>query len=298
MSIDLELYRIFCEVAKTGNITKAAHNLFVSQSAVSQSIKLLENRLKGKLFDRSVHGVTLTAEGKVLYSHIRDSIRIIENAQVVVSDMIDLSSGSVRIGASDTICSLYLLPALKKFNQLYPDIQLSVTNRTTSESIKLLKNASVDIAFVNLPITDEDSFEVIKVKTIHDCFVVGEKYFHLAETKLNFNHLSNYPLLSLEQESNSRTQMDLFMQKHNYILNPSIELGSLSLLREFAKIGLGIALTVREDVTQMLKANELKELSFFHPLPTRHFGLLIPKNISLSFAAKAFIQQIEVTSII
>jgi len=96
--IDLELYRIFREVAKIGNISKAAEKLFVSQSAVSQAIIQLENKIGGKLFDRNVRGVKLTVEGDVLFSHINDAILLIENAQKKFAEMIELNSGSIRIG--------------------------------------------------------------------------------------------------------------------------------------------------------------------------------------------------------
>lgn len=295
MDISLDLYRIFLEVSRTSNITKAAEKLFVSQSAVSQSIKQLESLIGGKLFNRSVHGVTLTPEGEVLFSHIDEAITLIDNAQNKFVEMKDLNTGTIRIGASDTICNLFLLPVLERFISRHPNIRVSVTNGTTDESIDLLKRASVDIAFINLPINSNAMLEEIPVKEIHECFVVGNKYMYLAEKPMHLSELINYPLLTLERASNSRRQMDLFLEKHNVEITPAIELGSLALLSGFAKIGFGIAATIREDVIDMLKNHELYELKFYEELPRRYIGLIRAKNVNLSFAAKAFIEEITIS---
>jgi DNA-binding transcriptional LysR family regulator len=291
MDIDLELYRIFREAAKAGNISKAAERLFVSQSAVSQAIMRLENKIGGKLFDRSVRGVKLTVEGGVLFSHIDDAILLIENAQNKIAEMMELNSGSIKIGASDTICSLFLLPILERFNHKHPDIRISVTNRTTRESIDLLKRAAVDIAFINLPIEGDDSLDITPVKSIHDCFVVGGQYASLADSAMYLGELKKYPVLTLEKASNSRKRMDMFLSDIGVEIQPAIELGSLALLSGFAKIGLGIAATIREEVQDMLDRRELRELKFFEELPERHIGLIRTKNVNLSFAAKAFIDE-------
>jgi len=293
MDINLELYRIFCEVAKNNNISRAAEKLFVSQSAVSQAIMQLEKKLGGKLFDRTARGVRLTPEGEVLFSYVNNAVSLIENAQEKLQNMQNLRSGRINIGASDTICSLFLLPALKKFNTEYPDIHISVTNRTTRESISLLKSGAVDMSFVNLPVQNDPSLDITPIMPIHDCFVAGGKYAYLAGSVMLLSDLCKYPILMLEKASNTRKQMDIFLASRNLEIEPSIELGALSLLSEFAKIGLGIAATIKEDVKDMLDKQQLHELHFTEPFPARHIGLALMKGVTLSFAAKAFIDTLN-----
>ena len=291
MDIDLELYRVFREVAKCGNISRAAERLFVSQSAVSQAVMQLEKKIGGKLFDRGVRGVTLTVEGGVLFSHIDDALVHIENAQAKFAQLRTLNAGAIKIGASDTVCSLFLLPILKRFNDEHPDIQISVTNRTTRESIELLRRAAVDIAFVNLPVENDAALDITPVKTIHDCFVAGGKYAGLADAPMALRDLQNVPVLMLEKSSNSRQQLDAFLAGREVELRPAIELGSLALLSEFAKIGLGVAATIKEEAQPMLDRGELRELQFQEPLPTRHIGLVRMKHVSLSFAVRGFVEE-------
>ena len=292
--INLELYKVFCEVAKTGNISKAAEKLFVSQSAVSQAVMQLENRLGGRLFDRSARGVKLTAEGQALFSYVDNAVNIIENAREKIADMQSLRAGAIKLGASDTTCSLFLLPVLQRFNGLFPDIRISVTNLTTRESIALLKSGAVDLSFGNLPVDDDPSLEITPVMPIHDCFVTGGKYAFLANSALRLADLRDYPILMIDKTSNSRRQMDLFLASHKLEIRPAIELGSLALLAQFAGIGLGVAATIREDVRTMMETGELVELRFAETLPTRHIGLIRMKNTALSFAAKAFIETIGI----
>ncbi|MCL2060034.1 MAG: LysR family transcriptional regulator [Oscillospiraceae bacterium] len=288
MFVNLELYRFFCETAKARNVTKAAEKLFVSQSAVSQSIMQLEDRLGCKLFNRNKRGVQLTPEGEVLFSYVGNAISLIENAQDKIAEMRDLRDGEIKIGASDTACSLFLLPILNSFNAAYPEIHISVINRTTRELIKHLKNGDVDMSFVNLPVDADDTLDIQPVMQFHDCFVAGEKYAYLADSVMRLKDLQKYPILMLEKSSNSRNQMDIFLQGYELDIVPSIELESLALIAEFAKIGLGIAATIKEDVQRMLDRRELYELRFIEALPMRSLGLAQVKNISLSFAADAF----------
>ena len=288
MYINLELYRYFNEVAKTGNVTKAAERLYVSQSAVSQSIRQLEDRLGCRLFNRNKRGVRLTVEGEVLFSYINNAVSLIENAREKISSMKSLRGGEIKIGASDTACSLFLLPFLAAFNSEYPEIHISVINRTTRELITLLKNGSVDMSFVNLPADDDAALDIQPVMQFHDCFITGEKYAYLADSVMRLMDLKKYPVLMLEKSSNSRKQMDIFMASHDLELRPEIELESLSLLSEFARFGLGIAATIREDVQKMLDSHDLFELRFLETLPVRSIGVAHLKNISLSLAAEAF----------
>ncbi|MCL2010386.1 MAG: LysR family transcriptional regulator [Synergistaceae bacterium] len=298
MYINLDLYRFFCEAAKTGNVTKAAERLYVSQSAVSQSIMHLEDKLGCKLFNRSKRGIQLTPEGEVLFSYVNNAVSLIENAQEKISSMKSLRDGAIKIGASDTACSLFLLPFLNNFNMAYPDIRISIINRTTRELIKLLKDGTVDISFVNLPLDDDPMLDITPVMQLHDCFVTGAKYDYLADSVIRLGDLREYPILMLDKGSNSRQQLDLFLKSYDLEINPAIELGSLALLAEFAKTGLGIAATIKEDVQKMLDSRELYELRFMETFPSRNLGLAQIKNISLSFAAEAFKKAVLMQSVV
>jgi len=288
MDINLELYKFFCEVAKCGNFTKAADRLFVSQSAVSQAIMRLEDGIGCRLFNRNARGVQLTSEGEVLYSYADNAVSLIKNAQKKIENMKNLRDGEIKIGASDTVCSLFLLPFLDKFNSMHPEIRISVINRTSRELVKILKSGAVDVSFITIPTEEDAMLEITPVMQIQDCFAAGAKYAHLADSVMRLRDLRKYPILMLEKRSASRNQMDLFLSGYGVEIEPAIELESLALLSEFARIGLGIAATIKEDAQKMLDKHELYELRFLETLPKRSIGLAQLKNVSLSFAAEAF----------
>ncbi|MCL1903646.1 MAG: LysR family transcriptional regulator [Oscillospiraceae bacterium] len=288
MLVSMELYRSFCEVATTGNVTRAAEKLFISQSAVSQAIKQLEDKLETRLFDRSARGMSLTPEGKTLFSYVSNAVNLIENAQEKLTKMKSLSEGSIKIGASDTICSVLLLNLLKSFKNDHPDIHITVLDTSTKQSLELVKNGTVDLSFVTLPTIEDAAIEIITIMPIHDCFIVGEKYEHLTNTVLNLSDLRDYPILMVESTSNSRKQIDRFLAQHGIEIEPAIEFASLGLMPKFAKEGLGIAATIKEDVPEMLENGELFELQFKEQLPVRHIALAQIKNVTLSPAAQAF----------
>ena len=140
MSLRIEQYRIFNVVAENKSFSKAAEKLFMTQSAVSQSIKQLENSINIIFFKRMSKGVELTEAGNILYKYTSSSLELLETGLLKIKSLQTLDSGELKIGASDTISTHFLLPYLEMFHKLYPNIRIQVINRVTSKTIELLKN--------------------------------------------------------------------------------------------------------------------------------------------------------------
>jgi DNA-binding transcriptional LysR family regulator len=158
----LELYRVFYEIGKTGNLTRAAENLFVSQPNISTALKALEEQLHTALCVRSKKGITLTYEGHALFDELEKAFSHIALAETKIEKLVHLESGIISISASDTICNYYLLPYITGFTKKYPGIRLEITNRTSLETVDLLKSGQVDFGFINLPFED-DSLSINKM---------------------------------------------------------------------------------------------------------------------------------------
>lgn len=293
MSASLDLYRIFYLVAQNNSLSGAARLLEISQPAVSQAIRQLESRLGCSLFVRTVRGVDLTPEGRLLYGYAEQALGLVSAAEEKLASLKTLSSGDLTIGASDTLCHHYLLPYLEKFNETCPEVQLHVTNRTSAETIHLLEAGKVDLAFVNLPLEANPQLEVHRCLEIHDTFLAGKRFANLQNHPLSWSELANLPLILLEKASNSRRYLDHCAAQAGVRLTPAIELGAHSLLVEFARIGLGIACVTREFATYALEDGSLTELALETPIPPRGIGLVTRKGVPLSFAALHFIQLIE-----
>ncbi|MBE5902602.1 MAG: LysR family transcriptional regulator [Lachnospiraceae bacterium] len=240
--INYEYYKIFYEVARLGSFSAAAKALFVSQSAVSQSIKNLEEKLNRSLFIRTTKSVTLTPAGELLYSHVEPALRLLMQGQARITEENSLEGGQLHIGASDTICRYYLLPYLQQFHKLYPKVSLKVTNQTSLRCVDLLGEGAVDMIVTNTPNSRlNSSFDTRQVGSFYDVFIAGKTFLTLKDRPISFPELLHYPILMLDRQSTTSEFLhDLFLREQLQ-LTPEIELGSNDLLIELAKINLGIA---------------------------------------------------------
>ncbi len=293
VDVSLDLYRIFCAVVRSGNMSAAARELYISQPAVSMAIRQLEDRMGSPLLIRTAKGVYPTAEGKLLYTYLEQALGLIHAAEEKYFQMVNMEMGELKIGASDTVIANFLLSYLEKYHKLYPDINIKVTNKTTYESLRLLKNGSVDVCFINLPINDDGDLEIRPCIEIHDILVGGERYKRLSEVGLDLKDLPAYPLLLLEDLSNSRKYIDRYAEDNGVILNPILELGSSDLLISFAQINLGLTYVIKEFTEEALKEKRLYEIPITPPLPKRNIGMVHLKNVTLPHAVRGFIQLIE-----
>ncbi|WNR43848.1 LysR family transcriptional regulator [Paenibacillus roseipurpureus] len=280
----MDLYQVFYFTAKSGSLSKAAEELYITQPAVTHAIKQLEAKLGGPLFFRTSRGVTLTTEGETLYTYIEQAYHFIQNGERKIGEMHQLTDGEVRIGAGDTLCKHVLLPHLKTYHASFPKIKVQVFNRTTADTIALLKEGKIDIGIVNLPISDSH-VDVSAIGSLQDCFVAGERYKHLTEEQLSFEHLLALPIMLLEKGSSSRAYIDRFTKEHGHVIKPEIELGSVDLLLEFTRGGFGITCVAREFIAAELAAAQLFEIQLEQPIPARNVGMIKLRSTPLSAAA-------------
>ncbi len=293
VEISLDLYRIFCAVVRTGNMSAAAKELFITQPAVSMAVRQLEEKMGGALLVRTTKGVYPTAEGKLLYTYLEQALGLIHTAEEKYFQMVHMEAGELKIGASDTIIAHYLLPYLEQYHKRYPEINIKVTNKTTQESLRLLRNGSVDVCFVNLPLADSTDLEVTECMEIQDILVGGERYHLLAQVGLDIRDLPKYPLLMLEEMSNTRRLTDCYAEENGVVLTPILELGSNDLLISFAKINLGLTFVIREFTEQELRQRTLYEIPLYPPMPKRQIGRVRLKQVEAPHAVRGLITLME-----
>ena len=289
MDINFELYKIFYYCSENQSFSKAAQKLFISQSAVSQSIKQLETQLGVTLFHRKPRAIQLTTEGEMLLSYISQAFNYIKTAEAKIQEMEGLKAGEIRIGVSDSICKYFVMPFIKKFGSKYPQISIKVINRTTPQLLEVLKNGIVDIIISTLPVNSE-IFSSVPFVTVEDIFVASEKYSELKGKKLTIKELNSYPLVMLPPDSSTRKAINAFFEKHGLSCTPEIELESLDLLVEFALIGTGIAYVLKESVNERIKNGQLFQIDICEKPSQREIGIVTMKNVILSKAVKTFIE--------
>lgn len=289
--IPLERYRSFWAVAETQSFTQASERLYLSQPAVSQAVKKLEQELGVTLFVRHARGVSLTAEGAVLHTHVREAFGLINAGVRRIDSLRRLQDGEVRVGSSDTFSQYLLLPALETFHRHYPHIRLHVTNGTSAETVAGLHRGLIDFGLVNLPIV-EDGLTVLRGPSLQQGFVAGLPYQSLAQGLLPLEAIAALPLMLLDSESVTRGDLEKFFRQHGVRVLPTMELASHDLLVKFARAGLGVAHVVLPVVHELLADGTLWEIRSTPELPVRRTGLAFVKDIPLSMAAQTLLAQL------
>ncbi|AFM02468.1 MULTISPECIES: LysR family transcriptional regulator [Desulfitobacterium] len=288
----LDLYRIFNAVSRNKSFSKAAQELYMTQSAVSQAIAKLESELEIQLFHRTSRGVILTNEGNLLNEHVNSALGMINAAEDKILEFKELKTGQLRIGVGDTITRYFLLPYLEEFHIAYHGIKLNILNGTTTEIQDFIKSGKADVGICNLPIQDEN-LQVIPCREIQDIFVCGEKYKEITEKPISLEHLMELPLIFLEKKSNSRKYVESYLKKKGFPISPVFELGSYDLVLEFSKINLGIACVIKEFSKDYLESGSLYEIRLEEEVPKRSIGICYLKNVPLTSAAKKFVESIH-----
>lgn len=170
--IDFNLYKTFFAIAKTGSISKAAETLYVSQPAVSRNLKLLEENLNCKLFNRTTKGVELTADAVKLLHYVETAYNTMITGYRMLNDSTDLLTGDIRIGFPTHIGTFLMSKFIKKFNELYPGIKFHIVNKSTTEMVNMLEKRMLDIIVDNYPISSvREDVEIFELMEVENCLV-------------------------------------------------------------------------------------------------------------------------------
>lgn len=292
MDINYELYKVFYYVAETLSFSEASKLLFISQSAVSQSIKTLEKKLDQTLFIRSTKRVQLTPEGEILLRHVEPAMNLIKRGEAQIMDAAS-TGGQIRIGASDTICRYFLVPYLKRFHHEFPNAHIKVTNQTSIKCVELLETGQVDLIVVNYPNTYMGSMTSFKrIKAFRDIFIANDAFSHLKGRKLSFQELLEQPILMLDKQSTTSEFLHSLFQQHQLDLVPEIELSSNDLLIDLASIGLGIAF-IPDYCIPPHNPNQLFVVDTKESLPERELVVAYNEQVPPSKAVTEFMNYFD-----
>ncbi|MCI7791834.1 MAG: LysR family transcriptional regulator [Lachnospiraceae bacterium] len=292
----LEAYRVFYTVASCGSITLAAGELSISQPAVSQSIKQLEEGLKTKLFTRTSKGVRLTGEGELLYSYVAKGYEQIMLGEQKLIQLHNMELGEITIGASDMTLQFFLLPYLEKFHEQYSNIRIRVTNGPTPETLEKLEDGRMDFCVVSTPFEAKDTLEVIPVREIEDIFVAGRRFIPYKNKTLDFTELRKLPLIFLEGNTSSRRYMEDFLEQNQVEVNPEFELATSDMIVQFALRNLGVGCVVKDFAKEYIDNGMLYELRFNKLIPKRQFCIVKNKKNPLPVAAGKLLELISYCS--
>lgn len=292
MNINLELYRVFYYVAKNESISKGADELMISQPAVSRSVKTLEEQLNIKLFIRRSDGVKLSNEGEVIFDKVRNAIELINKAENDLMSLKKLDTGFINIGSSKTILQEYLMKYIKEFHALYPNVIIRIFTDKTSDLIKKSRLGLIDIIFTNLNESDYNDFENERLLKVNDCLVVNKSYSYLKDKLISNEELEKLPFILLTKGATSRNIFEDICSKNNIKINPVMEFGSNTLVKEFTLSGFGVGLLTENFIKDDIKNGNLIKLNTKLDLGFKYIGMLYVKD-NINYCTKEFIKHLK-----
>ena len=290
--VNLELYRVFYTVAKCGSLTKAAQELYISQPAVSQAIRQLENQLGTTLFNRVHKGMELTKQGgELVFEDVSRALQLLDSVESRLSELKKSAKGTLRIGASETIFQYILADKLVKYHALYPDVKFELLSDVSPITIEQLKTDRCDVGFLNFPIPEDEGIVVRQTITLlNDVFIGGKGFERFRGRQVPLWELQKEPLLLMEPHTVARSAVDHFCTSLGIRFRPAIEVDSWGFMKKLVAEGMGIGCIPREYMQPEAGDGSIFEIEVSPTMPSRSVGVALPKNTSISSALRAFLE--------
>lgn len=284
IDINYDLYKIFYIVANCSTITAASKKLMISQPAVTKAIKNLESQLNGTLFTRNKSGIQLTENGKKFYNYISPAIKQIQDASNIFDNINKIETGQIKIGTSNTILKFFLIPHLKKYSNLFPNINIIIEESYTPTLINMIKNNSLDIAIIYANDDDPklEGLKTMKLQTLNYCFIGNSNYKNLANKIISFEELKKEKLILNTINPIQTSLLKTENKNDKYIAH--INLASHSLVYEFVKGGFGIGLVIKEFIKDKLDNKNLYEIKIQEKFKPLNLILITNKNSFPTYA--------------
>lgn len=299
----LALYHTFLTVAEAPSISAAARTLFISQPAVSKSIKKLEEQLGIALFTRSSRGIRLTGEGEIFYEYLHTAFETISAGEDTLKRINDLGIGHIRIGVSSTLCKHILLPCLKEFLAGHPHIQITIECQSTIHTVELLENKEIDIGLIAQP-EDHKKLGCIPAGTLNDLFVASPQYLsglsERAGEPFAVSHkdlLAHANLILLDKKNLTRRYVDRYLNQWNIDTESAMEVNSMELLIDFVKTGLGAGCIIRQFIQPELDTGQLIELPTPSAMKPRRICFAYNAAVTPNTAVQTLLQFISDTDL-
>lgn len=281
--IDFELYRIFVEVAKERNITKASEKLNVSQPAITKQIKNLEEQLSMKLLERKSKGVELTLEGKKLYEKIKKPIEELNTIDRQVC-----KEKVINIGTHNHIGSCIFGKALNKYYLKYTNVNLNLVCEETSEMMKKLQNEELDIVFSKKDNTEIlNGIEYTKLGYLHDV-IIASKNSDFANKEVTLDNIGTQIIYTPRKYSQAVKRLETLSLGKKLNLKNS----SYNTILELTGSGNALGLITREYVDE----NDYKKFNLLEVKTTLELGEIefgIYTNSNKSTELKDLIKMIK-----
>ncbi len=278
--INLNLYKTFYETAQYKSISKCAEKNYISQSAVSKSLKKLESNLNTQLFYRTNKGITLTDKGKELLFYIDQAYNTFAIARRAMLESETMQKGQISIGVPSQIGSFFIFSNIAKFHKEYPNIEITIISKSTSQLLNLLERHEIDFIIDTSPInTKLNDIKIIPLKEVQNGFVALPNFLPKKVSKLK--DLEDIPVIFPIKGTNNRQELDTVLDKYQVSIHNIINIHTSEMIISAIKEQLGVGYLILDLVKEELASKELILLDLEEKLPTTTINLVyIPQYLT------------------
>ena len=290
MNIDYNLYKIFLYLYEEKSISKTANKLYVSQPAISYSLKELESQLGYTLFYRNSKGIEPTMEANELYGYISTAFNILNDAEEHIKNLNDLSIGTIRIGTISHIFVFYLSKYIAEFRKLFPGINFEIVCKSTADMVEMLETRKLDVIIDTLPINSKRNVTKITLSKLHNCFAYNKEAFKDLDIK-DVKDLAQYPIILPNASASIRLKLDEYMESQNTKLTPVLESWANEIMLDMVRRGVGIGYFVQDVIETLADKDDFEILTFDDDLPAVDI-CCVYINEFLTTATRKFIEML------
>ena len=289
--MNLDQIRNFYEVAVHKSFTQAAEKLYRTQPAISTQVRILEEELGEKLFDRIGKKVCLTQAGEILFTYAERLLRLHDEAKLAITELNASPKGKILIGANEATC-IYVLPQIfALFKREYPDVQISIYRTFSKKVVDKTLDNQLYFGIVTLPVADRDLY-VWPIAEDELWLITSPSHPLASREAINLNELVPYPMI-FHKAGTTRERLMKHFGKLGDKLNISMELASIETIKKFVSIGMGISIVPKSYVLNESEQGTLRLIRIKNLKMIRKLGLIYRKNRYLSRACKAFLEVVE-----
>lgn len=296
----IETLKTFCDLVETGSFSKAAVLNFISQSAVSQQIKSLEQRFGQQLIERSQRNkVTPTEAGKLLYAEFKEIVQRFSAIESRLNAKSEVMTGTIRVATVYSIGLHELPPYIKTFIKEHPQVRVHIEYSRTDKVYEACLNNTIDFGIVALPLR-KPNIAVIPLRE-DKLVVVCNPEHKLARGKrggsrrISLSQLDGEEFVAFERDIPTRKTIDRILKQHKVAVNYVMEFDNIETIKRSVEVGIGLSIlpetaVVNEVRTRLLTAHEFSEGTF-----TRSIGIIHRKSKVFSVAAREFVRMLTTT---
>lgn len=285
--VNLDYYKIFYEVAKSGSITNAANNLFISQPAITQTINKLEDKLGATLFIRQNKGIILTEVGKEIFEKVEKALLNFSQVKKIVLDFNHLVKGELKLASGTNIAKAFLTKPLLKFKKVYPNVKITLIDEISSKLHQKLKDGKVDLVLSQKGDYENESFEYKKLITEKYSFFCSPNY--LLKDNLTKKELEEQTFILANSGSGGRVYFDELCKKNNLQIQSNFSVAGFNMIVDLVKNGGGIGFVPQYVIKPFLEEKSLKQINVNFEIPDIEYGFFVNKE-NISSALKEFIK--------